>query len=79
MFFSLTTWPSSGDFGVVHRAVEKRSGKTFAAKFVASESAAERAAIRKECEMMNDLAHPRLLHLHDVFEEPEETVMIVEL
>jgi serine/threonine protein kinase len=70
---------SSGDFGVVHRAVEKRTGKTFAAKFLASESVADKAAIRRECDLMNDLAHPKLLNLHDIIEESEETVLIVEL
>ena len=69
----------SGDFGVVHRAVEKRSGKTFAAKFLSPVGVAEKAAVRKECDIINDLAHPRLLNLHDIFEEPDETVLIVEL
>lgn len=69
----------SGAFGVVHRAVEKRTGRTFAAKFVSTPSAAEKAVVRKECDVMNQLIHPRLLHLHDIFDEGDEMVLITEL
>lgn len=69
----------SGAFGVVHRAVEKLTGKTYAAKFVLTPSAVEKALVRKECDTMNQLINPRLLHLHDLFDEGDEMVMITEL
>ncbi len=69
----------SGAFGVVHRAVEKRTGKTFAAKFVPTPTMADKTTVLRECEVMNELIHPRLLNLHDIFEEIDETVLVVEL
>ena len=69
----------SGAFGVVHRAVEKKTGRTFAAKFVRTPNAAEKNTVKKECEMMNQLIHPRLINLHDVFDEGDEMVLITEL
>lgn len=69
----------SGAFGVVHRAVEKLTGKTYAAKFVSTPGPAEKACVRKECDTMNQLIHPRLLNLHDLFDEGDEMVMITEL
>lgn len=69
----------SGAFGVVHRAVEKRTGRSFAAKFISTPSAAEKQIVRKECDVMNQLIHPRLLNLHDIFDEGDEMVLITEL
>ena len=69
----------SGAFGVVHRAVEKRTGRSFAAKFVSTPSSTEKATVKKECEIMNQLIHPRLLNLHDIFDESDEMVLITEL
>ena len=69
----------SGAFGVVHRVVEKKTGRTFAAKFVRTPSATEKNTVIKECEMMNQLIHPSLLNLHDVFDEGDEMVLVNEL
>ena len=68
----------SGAFGVVHRAVEKSSGRSFAAKFIATPSVSEKASVRRECDMMNHLIHQRLLNLHDVFDEGDEMCLITE-
>ena len=78
-FYDIFEEIGSGAFGVVHRAVEKRTGKTFAAKFVKTPSIADKSTVLKECDIMNELIHPKLLHLHDLFEEPEETVLVTEL
>jgi serine/threonine protein kinase len=69
----------SGAFGVVHRAVEKLTGKTYAAKFISTPSATEKALVHKEAHTMNQCIHPRLLNLHDLFDEGDEMVMITEL
>lgn len=69
----------SGAFGVVHRAVEKSTGKSFAAKFILTPSNLEKATVKKECEIMNQLIHPKLLNLHDIFDEGDEMVLITEL
>ncbi|RNA07318.1 Twitchin [Brachionus plicatilis] len=68
----------SGAFGVVHRAVEKKSGRSFAAKFILTPSNVEKSTVRKECEIMNHLIHPKLLNLHDIFDEGDEMVLITE-
>ena len=69
----------SGAFGVVHRAVEKKTGRSFAAKFIPTPSPAEKTTVRKECDIMNQLIHPKLLNLHDIFDEGDEMVLITEL
>ena len=69
----------SGAFGVVHRAVEKKTGKTFAVKFVKTPSLSDKTTVKKECDMMNNLIHPRLLNLHDLFDEGDEMAIVTEL
>ncbi len=69
----------SGSFGVVHRAKEKATGRIFVVKFVPTPTDAERIAVHNECTIMKSLNHPKLMHLHEVFEEPTETAMVLEL
>ena len=68
----------TGAFGAVHRCVEKSTGRTFAAKFIATPSAAEKSTVRRECDTMNRLIHRRLLNLHDVFDEGDEMCLVTE-
>ena len=68
----------SGAFGVVHRAVEKSSGRTFVAKFVNTPQYNDKNVIRNEVNVMNQLHHPKLLNLHDAFEDKHEMVLILE-
>ncbi|CAF1142161.1 unnamed protein product [Rotaria sordida] len=67
-----------GAFGVVHRCIEKATGKTYAAKFIPTPTAADKATVRREIEVMSDLNHPKLLHLHDAFEDEEEMATVTE-
>jgi len=70
-----------GAFGVVHRAVEKKTGRSFAAKFLPIHHASERNMIKNEISIMNELHNPKLLYLHDAFEEikvDDEMVLIME-
>lgn len=69
----------SGAFGVVHRAVEKKTGRTYAVKFVKTPSLADKTTVRKECDLMNQLIHPKLLNLHDLFDEGDEMAVVTEL
>ncbi|KRY50894.1 Twitchin [Trichinella britovi] len=68
----------TGAFGVVHRCVEKSTGNVFAAKFVNTSSPAEKEMVRKEIEIMSELRHPNLIHLHDAFDNDNSIVMIYE-
>lgn len=69
----------SGAFGVVHRCVEKSTGRTFAAKFVATNNEKDKSMVRREIGVMSELRHPTLINLHDAYEEEHEVVMIYEL
>ncbi|XP_058812494.1 twitchin isoform X4 [Topomyia yanbarensis] len=68
----------TGAFGVVHRCRERKTGNVFAAKFIPVSTSSERDLIRKEIDIMNQLHHRKLIHLHDAFEDDDEFVLIYE-
>ena len=68
----------SGAFGVVHRAVEKSTGKNFVAKFINTPYPLDKNTVKNEISVMNQLHHPKLLNLHDAFEDQHEMVMVLE-
>ncbi|MCP9266046.1 Twitchin [Dirofilaria immitis] len=68
----------SGAFGSVHRCIEKATGNTFAAKFVNTPHDADKDTVRKEISNMSVLRHPKLINLHDAFEDDKEMVMVYE-
>jgi serine/threonine protein kinase len=63
---------------VVHRAIERSTGRNWVAKFVAC-TTIERAMVRQEIDIRNDLRHPNLLQLHEAFETDGEMAFILEL
>jgi titin len=67
-----------GAFGVVHRAIERATTKNWAAKFVRCRPG-DKDLVRREIELMNSLHHPKLLQLHEAFDQTGEMVMILEL
>ncbi|XP_025104057.1 titin homolog isoform X1 [Pomacea canaliculata] len=67
-----------GAFGVVHRAIERATTKNWAAKFVRCRPG-DKDLVRREIDLMNSLHHPKLLQLHEAFDQPGEMVMILEL
>ncbi|ESO03551.1 hypothetical protein HELRODRAFT_191869 [Helobdella robusta] len=68
----------SGAFGRVHRAVEKSTGDNYVVKFVNTPLPADKQTVKNEISILNDLRHPRLLNLHDAYEEPKEMAMVFE-
>ncbi|ODM93780.1 Twitchin [Orchesella cincta] len=68
----------TGAFGVVHRCREKKTGHIYAAKFIPVSHAMEKELIRREIDIMNQLHHPKLINLHDAFEDDDEMVLIYE-
>jgi serine/threonine protein kinase len=68
----------SGAFGVVHRCVEKATGHNFVAKFVNTPLPVDKMTVRNEINVMNQLHHPKLLNLHDAFEDKHEMVLVME-
>ncbi|XP_052800015.1 twitchin-like isoform X4 [Mya arenaria] len=68
----------SGAFGVVHRCVEKSTGRVFVAKFINTPYPLDKYTVKNEINMMNNLHHPKLLNLKDAFEDKTEMVLILE-
>ena len=58
--------------------MEKATGKTFVAKFVNTPYAADKNTVRNEISIMNQLHHPKLLNLHDAFEDKHEMCLVME-
>jgi hypothetical protein len=71
----------NGSFATVRKCIEKKTGKTFAAKFISVSRNDEkrRDYVREEIDVMNRLHHPKLISLHDAFENEDQIVLIVEL
>ncbi|KAL8579176.1 hypothetical protein ACOMHN_010760 [Nucella lapillus] len=68
----------SGAFGVVHRCVEKATGRVFVAKFINTPYPLDKYTVKNEINIMNQLHHPKLINLHDAFEDKYEMVLILE-
>ncbi|KAL8565325.1 hypothetical protein ACOMHN_029021 [Nucella lapillus] len=68
----------SGAFGVVHRCVEKKTGRVFVAKFINTPYPLDKHLVKNEVNVMNHLHHPKLINLHDGFEDKHEMVLILE-
>ena len=59
--------------------MEKATGDTFVAKFVNTPYPSDKQTVRNEVNMMNQLHHPKLLNLHDAFDDKDEMCLIMEL
>lgn len=77
-YFDFIKYICRGAFGVVHRAIERATTKNWAAKFVRCRPG-DKDLVRREIDLMNSLHHPKLLQLHEAFDQPGEMVMILEL
>lgn len=67
-----------GKFGVVFRLSHKETGQVCAGKFYRARTTKERAAARKEIELMNFLHHPKLVQCLAAYDMRSETVMVLE-
>ena len=77
-FYDVLEEIGTGDFGVVHRVREKKTGKIYAAKFIPVSHPFEKSIIKKEIDIMNQLHHQKLIRLHDAFEEDDEMILVNE-
>ncbi|XP_071942496.1 myosin light chain kinase, smooth muscle-like [Antedon mediterranea] len=66
-----------GRFGIVHKCMEKATGKMWAAKFIKTK-ASEKESVKAEIEIMNQLQHPKLIQCVDAFETTREIIMVLE-
>lgn len=78
MKISISVDDFSGAFGVIHRVVEKSTGKNFVAKFIELRQPSDRHVVLNEVNIMNQLHHQKLLNLHDVFDCDKEMVLVME-
>ncbi|VDM73402.1 unnamed protein product [Strongylus vulgaris] len=68
-----------GAYGTVYRAIEKATGKTWAAKIVQVRPGVKREDVLHEISVMNQLHHDKLLQLHEAFDLGSEICLIEEL
>ncbi|KAM9814404.1 death-associated protein kinase 2 isoform 1-T2 [Syngnathus typhle] len=84
-FYDIGEELGSGQFAVVKRCTEKSTGLVFAAKFVkkrqsrASRRGVKREEIEREVDILQQLQHPNVVALHDVYENRTDVVLILEL
>ncbi|PIO76038.1 immunoglobulin I-set domain protein [Teladorsagia circumcincta] len=67
-----------GAYGTVYRAIEKATGKTWAAKMVQVRPGVKREDVLHEITIMDQLNHEKLLHLHEAFDLGNEMCLIEE-
>ncbi|XP_059180984.1 myosin light chain kinase, smooth muscle-like [Centropristis striata] len=67
-----------GKFGQVYRMSHNETGQVVAGKFYRGRTSKERAAARKEIEIMNRLHHPKLVQCLAAYETRSEMVMVMD-
>ncbi|XP_039595109.1 myosin light chain kinase, smooth muscle isoform X1 [Polypterus senegalus] len=67
-----------GKFGNVYKLRHKTTGHICAGKFYKARLSKEKAAARREIELMNSLHHPKLVQCLAAFESRSEIVMVME-
>nr|XP_057931392.1 death-associated protein kinase 2 isoform X3 [Doryrhamphus excisus] len=84
-FYDIGEELGSGQFAVVKRCTEKHTGLEYAAKFIkkrqsrASRRGVRREEIEREVDILQQLQHPNVVALHDVYENRTDVVLILEL
>lgn len=75
----------SGQFAIVKQCREKTTGLEFAAKFIkkrqsmASSRGVRREEIEREVNILQQIQHPNIVTLHDVYENRTDVALILEL
>uniref|UniRef100_A0A3B3YPD6 non-specific serine/threonine protein kinase n=2 Tax=Poecilia mexicana TaxID=48701 RepID=A0A3B3YPD6_9TELE len=84
-FYDIGEELGSGQFAVVRRCKEKSTGTAYAAKFIkkrqsrVSRRGVKREEIEREVDILQEIQHPNIVELHDVYENRAEVVLILEL
>ncbi|XP_058851004.1 death-associated protein kinase 2-like isoform X1 [Acipenser ruthenus] len=84
-FYEIREELGSGQFAIVKQCKEKSSGLEYAAKFIkkrqsrASRRGVRREEIEREVNILQQIQHPNIITLHDVYENRTDTVLILEL
>ncbi|NXF84361.1 DAPK3 kinase, partial [Sclerurus mexicanus] len=75
----------SGQFAIVRKCREKSTGVEYAAKFIkkrqsrASRRGVSRDEIEREVAILQQVLHPNIVKLHDIYENKTDVVLILEL
>ncbi|EJD74527.1 CAMK/MLCK protein kinase [Loa loa] len=67
-----------GAYGTIYRAIERATGKNWAAKMIKISPDMKKDVIMHEVEIMNELHHEKLLNLHEVFDMDKGMCLIEE-
>uniref|UniRef100_A0A3Q2NQ15 non-specific serine/threonine protein kinase n=2 Tax=Fundulus heteroclitus TaxID=8078 RepID=A0A3Q2NQ15_FUNHE len=84
-FYEIGEELGSGQFAVVKRCKEKSTGTAYAAKFIkkrqsrVSRRGVKREEIEREVDILQQIQHPNIVELHDVYENRTDVVLILEL
>ena len=66
-----------GRFGIVKKCVHLDTATHYCAKYIKTRPS-QKEEFKKEVDVMNMVRHPRLIRLHEAFEEPRQIVLILE-
>ncbi|XP_053317820.1 death-associated protein kinase 3 [Spea bombifrons] len=84
-FFEMGEELGSGQFAIVRKCRDRRTGVEYAAKFIkkrrlsSSRRGVSREEIEREVDILREIQHPNIITLHDVFENRTDVVLILEL
>ncbi|KAM3625130.1 uncharacterized protein V6R79_007229 [Siganus canaliculatus] len=84
-FYQIGEELGSGQFAIVKQCREKSTGLEFAAKFIkkrqsmASSRGVRREEIEREVDILQQIQHPNIVTLHEVYENRTDVVLILEL
>ncbi|XP_017260998.1 death-associated protein kinase 2 isoform X1 [Kryptolebias marmoratus] len=84
-FYDVGEELGSGQFAVVKRCKEKTTGTQYAAKFIkkrpsrVSRRGVKREEIEREVDILQQIRHPNIVELHDVYENRTDVVLMLEL
>lgn len=82
---SLSIFFFSGQFAVVKKCRRKSTGVEYAAKFIkkrrskSSRRGVSKEDIEREVGILKEIQHPNVITLHNVFENKNEVILILEL
>ena len=82
-FYELASELGRGSFATVSRAIRKSDGKVLAVKMIQrsklqTSSAKQVEAFEREIKIMEELKHPHICQLHEVFTDPSTVYLVLE-
>jgi len=68
-----------GNYGVVYRGREKKTGNMYAIKSIEKSKLKNLAFVRREIAILKEVDHPNIIKLHEVFEDDHKLHLVMEL